>query len=65
VIPDSLPVLVRYHIRVNELILDKSAELTDEELGREGGTDYGSAFETLLHIALVDRSWREILYRQR
>ena len=59
VMPDALPTLVRYHIRVNELILDRSAELTEEEFRREGTTDNGSAYETLLHMLVVDRSWRE------
>ncbi len=58
-IPEALPTLVRYHIRVNERILERSAELTDGELRREGALDYGSAFETLLHMVVVDWGWRE------
>lgn len=58
-IPHALPTLVRYHIRVNELILDRSAELTEEEFRREATTDNGSAYETLLHMLVVDWSWRE------
>ena len=54
-----LPELVRYHIRVDERILDQSAKLSDEELRREGTTDNGSALDTLLHMLIVDWSWRE------
>jgi len=56
---DFLPVLVRYHIRVDERILDRSAKLSDEEFRREGTTDNGSALDTLLHMLIVDWSWRE------
>jgi uncharacterized damage-inducible protein DinB len=56
---DYLPELVRYHIRVNERILEQSAKLSDLELRRPGTTDNGSAFETLLHMVIVDWSWRE------
>jgi len=56
---DYLPVLVRYHVSVDERILDQSAKLTDDELRRPGTTDNGSALETLLHMLIVDWSWRE------
>ena len=54
-----LPELVRYHIRVDERILDQSTKLSDEEFRREGTTDNGSALDTLLHMLIVDWSWRE------
>ena len=57
---EYLPVLVRYHVNVDERILDQSAKLSDEELRRPGTTDNGSAFETLLHMLIVDWSWREL-----
>ena len=58
-IPASLPTLVRYHIRVNERILERSVELSEEEFRRVGALDYGSAYETLLHMVVVDWSWRD------
>jgi len=56
---EFLPELVRYHVGVNERILDGSAKLTEEEFRRPGTTDNGSAYETLLHMLVVDWSWRE------
>jgi len=56
---EFLPELVRYHVGVNERILDGSAKLTEEEFRRPGTTDNGSAYETLLHMVVVDWSWRE------
>jgi uncharacterized damage-inducible protein DinB len=56
---DYLPELVCYHIRVNERILDRCAELTQEEFRRPGTTDNGSAYETLMHMVVVDWSWRD------
>jgi uncharacterized damage-inducible protein DinB len=51
--------LVRYHARSNEQVLDTSAKLTDQELRRDPALDHGSAYETLLHLHLVDWSWRD------
>jgi uncharacterized damage-inducible protein DinB len=56
---EYLPELVRYHVRVNERILDQSVKLSEEEFRREDTTDNGSAYETLLHMVVVDWSWRE------
>jgi len=42
---DYLPVLVRYHIGVNERILERSAKLT-EEFRRPETTTNGSAYDT-------------------
>ena len=56
---EYLPELVRYHVRVNERILDQSVKLSEEQFRREGTTDNGSAYETLLHMVVVDWAWRE------
>jgi len=44
---------------VDEGILDQTAKLSDEELRRSDATDFGSAFDTLLHMVIVGWSWRE------
>jgi uncharacterized damage-inducible protein DinB len=56
---EFLPELVRYHVDVNERILDGSAKLSEEEFRRPGTTDNGSAYDTLLHMVVVDWAWRE------
>jgi uncharacterized damage-inducible protein DinB len=56
---EFLPELVRYHVRVNERILDQSTKLTEDQFRRPGTTDNGSAHDTLLHMLIVDWSWRE------
>ena len=56
---EYLPELVRYHVRVNDRILDQSTKLSEEEFRRPGTTDNGSAYDTLLHMVIVDWSWRE------
>lgn len=53
---EFLPTLVRYHAGVNERILDQAAKLSEEEFRRPGITDNGAAYETLLHMLVVDRS---------
>ncbi len=57
--PQALLFLVRYHVRSNERILETAAALSDDELRRHANLDYDSAFETLLHMLIVDWSWRE------
>ena len=56
---DALQLLVAYQRRANARILETTALLTDDELRRPAPLDYDSAFETLLHIAIVDWSWRD------
>jgi len=51
--------LVRYHIRSNERILQATTELSEEEFLASAPLDYETPIETLLHIAIVDWSWRE------
>ncbi len=53
--------LVRYHVRANERILEKTAELSDQEFRRPAGFDHGTAFQTLRHLVDVEWSWREFL----
>jgi len=53
--------LVRYHVRANERILEKTAELSDDEFRRPASLDHGTAFQTLRHLVDVDWSWREFL----
>jgi uncharacterized damage-inducible protein DinB len=57
--PEAALFLIRYHIRSNERILETTAKLSDEEFRRSASLDYESAYETLLHILIVDWSWRE------
>jgi uncharacterized damage-inducible protein DinB len=57
--PDAMLFLIRYHIRSNQRVLEATAQLTDEEFRRDGSLDHGSAYETLLHMVVVDWSWRE------
>ncbi len=52
--------LVRYHVRANERILDATGELSEEGFRRPTTLDYETAYETLLHVAIVDWSWREL-----
>jgi len=56
---DDLLFLVRYHVRANERILDATGELTEDEFRRPASLDYETAYESLLHVAIVDWSWRE------
>ncbi len=53
-------VLVRYHIHSNERILETAANLSDQEFRGPAQLDYETAIETLLHMAIVDWSWREL-----
>jgi uncharacterized damage-inducible protein DinB len=52
--------LIDYHVRANDLVYGKAAELSDEELRRGGSFDHGSAFQTIRHLVDVDYSWREL-----
>src|SRR5262245_60296617 len=52
--------LTGYHVRANDLVYEKAAELSDEELRRDGSFDHGSAFKTIRHLVDVDYSWREL-----
>jgi uncharacterized damage-inducible protein DinB len=52
--------LIDYHVRANDLVYRKAAELSDEELRREGSFDHGSALQTIRHLVDVDYSWREL-----
>ena len=56
---DGLLFMVRYHVRSNERILETTAQLTDDEYRRQALLDYETAHETLLHMLIVDWSWRE------
>jgi uncharacterized damage-inducible protein DinB len=56
---DSLLAFVRYHAWANDRILTTAAELSDEQLRKEGVLDLGSAFDTIRHLVDVDWSWRE------
>src|SRR5438046_3055764 len=56
---DSVLAFVRYHAWANARILTSAADMSDEELGRAGVLDHGSAFDTLRHLVDVDWSWRE------
>jgi len=58
--PEALLFLLRYHVRSNERILDTTSKLTEEEFRQQAGLDYDSAYETLLHMLIVDWSWREL-----
>ena len=62
---DFLPELVRYHIRVNERILDQSTKLTEDEFRRPGTTDNGSAHDTLLHMLDRRLELAGVLHRER
>jgi uncharacterized damage-inducible protein DinB len=53
--------LIGYHVRANGRIMEKTAELSDDELRRSASLDHGSAFQTLRHLVDVDWSWREFL----
>jgi len=57
--PEALLFVVGYHIRSNERILATTAALSDDEFRRKANLDYESAYETLLHMLIVDWSWRE------
>jgi uncharacterized damage-inducible protein DinB len=59
VLRDALRYMVGFHIRSNERILETTAALTDEEFRRSAPLDLDSAYETLLHIVVVDWGWRE------
>jgi len=57
--PDALLVLVRYHVRSNERILETTALLSENQFREPANLDHGTAFQTLLHMIDVDWSWRE------
>jgi uncharacterized damage-inducible protein DinB len=57
--PQDLLFLVRYHVRSNERVLDVAAQLSEDELRGPASLDHGTAFDTLLHMAIVDWGWRE------
>jgi uncharacterized damage-inducible protein DinB len=52
--------LMDYHVRANDRVYEIAAELSDEELRRDGAFDHGSAFQTIRHLVDVDYSWREL-----
>jgi len=56
---DSLIAFVRYHAWANDRILTTAADLSDQELRKDGVLDHGSAFDTIRHLVDVDWSWRE------
>ena len=56
---DSLLAFVRYHAWANDRILTTGADLSDNELRKDGVLDHGSAFQTIRHLVDVDWSWRE------
>jgi uncharacterized damage-inducible protein DinB len=56
---DDVVVLLRYHVRANERILETTAALSEEEFRRPAVLDHGTAFQTLRHMVDVDWSWRE------
>jgi uncharacterized damage-inducible protein DinB len=58
---ESLLALVRFHAWANDRILSTAADLSDEELRRDGAFDHGSAFTTIRHLIDVDWSWREFV----
>jgi uncharacterized damage-inducible protein DinB len=49
-----------YHVRASDRVFEIAAQLSDEELRREGTFDHGTAFQTILHLVDVDYSWREL-----
>jgi uncharacterized damage-inducible protein DinB len=57
--PTSLLAFVRYHAWANDRILTTAADLSDDQLRRDGVLDHGSAFQTIRHLVDVDWSWRE------
>jgi len=56
---EALLFLIRYNIRSTERILETTAGLSEDEFRRSASLDYESAYETLLHMLVVDWSWRE------
>jgi uncharacterized damage-inducible protein DinB len=56
---DSLLAFVRYHAWANDRIMTTAADLSDNELRKDGVLDHGSAFQTIRHLVDVDWSWRE------
>ena len=54
----DLLTLFRYNSWANHRILEHSARLTPEQLHASAAMDHGSAFQTLLHMADVEWSWR-------
>lgn len=52
--------LIDYHVRANDRVYEMAAELSDDQLRREGNFDHGSAFQTIRHVIDVDYSWREL-----
>jgi uncharacterized damage-inducible protein DinB len=56
---DSLLTFIRFHAWANDRILTTAAQLSEEELHRDGVLDHGSAFHTARHLVDVDWSWRE------
>ena len=56
---NSLLAFVRYHAWANDRILTTAAGLSENELGKDGVLDHGSAFQTIRHLVDVDWSWRE------
>ncbi|MEP6973209.1 MAG: DinB family protein [Actinomycetota bacterium] len=57
--PQALLFLIGYHIRSNERILQTTAKLNEEQFRGSVSLDHESAFKTLLHMLIVDWSWRE------
>jgi uncharacterized damage-inducible protein DinB len=57
----DLSLLVHYHARSNERLLDVARSLSVEELDRPVGLDHGTVLDTLRHLVVVDNSWREFL----
>ena len=60
---DALTYMVDYHVRSNERILETTAALTEDEFRRPASLDHDSAYETLLHIVVVDWGWRDFCVR--
>jgi uncharacterized damage-inducible protein DinB len=56
---NSLLAFVRYHAWANDRILTTAADLSENELRKDGVLDHGSAFQTIRHLVDVDWSWRE------
>ncbi|MGH2526704.1 MAG: DinB family protein [Actinomycetota bacterium] len=56
---DSLLAFVRYHAWANDRILTTAADLSDNDLRKDGVLDHGSAFQTIRQLVDVDWSWRE------
>lgn len=52
--------MLEYHVRANDRVLERCAELPPERLDEPDRFDRGTAMDTLRHMVDVDYSWREL-----